>query len=262
MYRGITPGELRWPKVVEFEAAAIKLRMNAMDVLIGAIWAGYDAFMAAVVEGRDVELKELSAELEGKERAGVDIREATAEVERSISQMLSHHIGRVLDPYAPFHVCHAPREFQSRLPPPAQAPEYDIGFVLNENHRSIWPLEAKVLHTPRALSPYIADLREQFLTGRYAPFSKGGAMVAYLLSGEAYEFLSRLSEEIGEPLQELAVVSSRPHRVSDHQRTVTPGLGMPEYFRCHHLVMLMAQQAPVAAPKGRRAAGSRRRLSA
>jgi hypothetical protein len=65
-----------------------------------------------------------------------------------------------------------------------QPPEYDLAYVLRADERIMWPLEAKVLETDGDVGEYIKDLKNEFLTCRYAPFSSEGAMLAYLLSGK------------------------------------------------------------------------------
>ncbi|TFH51772.1 MAG: hypothetical protein E4G89_01940 [Methanothrix sp.] len=61
----------------------------------------------------------------------------------------------MMDGAEPFFVQHNSYEHESRKAPPAQAPEYDIAFVLYQNERIKWPLEAKVLRTQQGISEYV-----------------------------------------------------------------------------------------------------------
>lgn len=101
----------------------------------------------------------------------------------------------------------------------------------------MWPLEAKKLETPRALADYVRDVRDQYLTCRYAPFSNGGAMLGYLLSGKAEDALLNIETNLGCALKEVPAFASRPHRVSDHHRVVPPDKYYSADFRCYHLVL-------------------------
>ena len=119
---------------------------------------------------------------------------------------------------------HSPFERETMLAPPAQPPAYDMAFVLRADPRVMWPAEAKVLASPGSLAAYLADIREQFLTCRYAPFTNSGAMVGYLLSGTAGAALENIGRRLGldfddtEPMR-----TGRPSRVTTHDRDVPVG---------------------------------------
>ena len=101
----------------------------------------------------------------------------------------------------------------------------------------MWPLEAKVLETPQAIADYERDVREQYLTCRYAPFSAAGAMLGYLLSGSAADALARIEAKLGCVLDPVPAFAERPHRMSSHCRTVPAGKNYPADFRCYHLIL-------------------------
>lgn len=223
MRRGITVGELRWPTTPEFEAVARGMNQGAINMLTRAIWCGYDRFFAEVI-------------------AFIDPTRADAEVERSITQYMSPYINECIDEFSPFHLLHSVREFETRRAPPAQAPEYDTAFVLYANPRITWPLEAKVLRTDGAVAPYIADVRGEFLTCRYAPFSAGGAMIAYLFDGDPHVLFDNIERQLGTSLRQQEFTPSRQHRYSDHVRTPPPNKPYPAQFRCHHIVMQMSRR--------------------
>jgi len=218
--RGTTLGELRWPRTPEFLSAATRLQASALGIILNAVWTGYDSFVLEVL-------------------SGVDLTQADAEVERSITQSLVPFIQRVIDPRAPFYVQHAFRENETRLAPPAQAPEYDMAFVLWANMRIAWPLEAKVLRTDRAIGAYIRDIKEQFLTCRYAPFSRSGGMVGYLIRGSALVAFAEIENALHLRLVLEPLVPSRDHRRSNHTRIGPTGKPYPRQFTCHHFMLSM-----------------------
>jgi hypothetical protein len=111
--------------------------------------------------------------------------------------------------------------------------------VLWANRRVAWPIEAKVLRTDGAVAGYIADVKDPFLTCRYAPFSEGGAMVAYLMSGTPTILFGNIEQKLGVTLDFFPLTRSRPHRISTHSRTPPAGRPYPKHFLCHHIVMNM-----------------------
>jgi len=183
------------------------------DVLLGFIWAAYDRMRAEmpVIDTRDLE--------------------------RSITQCLEPRIRDVMTGDEPFYIQHGPYERETMARPPAQPPQYDLAFVWSREERIMWPLEAKVLETPRTLADYVRDVRDQFLSCRYAPFSSGGAMLGYLLSEEAEDALLNIGTSLGCTLKEVPAFPARPHRLSEHHRMVPAGKNYPADFRCYHLVL-------------------------
>lgn len=181
--------------------------------LLGFIWTAYDSMCAhpPVINTRDLE--------------------------RSITQLLEPRIRDSMTGFEPFYIQHGSFERETMAAPPAQPPAYDLAFVLRADERIMWPLEAKVLETPGALAEYERDVREQYLTCRYAPFSASGAMLGYLLSGSASDTLVRISKKLRCSLDVVAEFPSRPHRVSNHHRSVPVGKPYPTHFGCHHLVL-------------------------
>ena len=139
-----------------------------------------------------------------------------------------------------YDVQHGRYEPETRAPAPAQPPEYDIAFFLKSNGRIMWPLEAKVMRSPANVAPYVKDITEEFLTGRYAPFSRSAAMLAYLLSGETTEVFPNIEKRLGAKLHpHPALHPEYAHQISNHRRV----LPRPEWasgdFQCHHLIMRM-----------------------
>lgn len=197
-----------------FIELAVRWVGDAEADFVDHVWAGYERLKArpAIFDGRDLE--------------------------RSITQLLSAAIDDIVPGEAPFYVQHGPYERETMLAPPSQPPAYDFAFVLRANPRVMWPAEAKVLSSAAALADYLADVREQFLTCRYAPFSTSGAMVGYLLDGEAVEALHNIAARLAVAFEETTPINlHRPHRSTVHNRIVPSGKAYPTPFRCHHLVM-------------------------
>jgi len=196
-----------------FVAAARGWMQGAESEMLDRVWKGYDALLA--------------------ERPPFD----GSDLERSVTEHLEIGIQGSMSGYEPFVVQHGPHERETKLPAPAQPPQYDIAFVFLADRRLMWPLEAKVLITPGALADYIADVNEQFLTCRYAPFSASGAMVGYLLTGEETTALTNIGARLGGPLAPSKTHTDRPTGVSAHTRTVPEGKPYPVQFECHHLIL-------------------------
>ncbi|MBS1060560.1 hypothetical protein [Gluconobacter sp. Dm-44] len=183
------------------------------EKLLNLVWAAYDQLIhdQPSIDGRDLE--------------------------RSISQLLEPRVRDAMSGFEPFYVQHGTFERETMAKPPAQPPEYDLAFVWRADERVIWPLEAKVLETPGRLADYDHDLRFEFLTCRYAPFTASGAMVGYLLSGTAEEALQRIAVKIGTALEKISDKDIRPQRISQHARQVPKDKPYPADFTCYHLVL-------------------------
>lgn len=181
--------------------------------LLGFIWAAYDNMCAnpPVIDTRDLE--------------------------RSITQLLEPRINDAMTGDEPYYIQHNSFERETMALPPAQPPAYDLAFVLRADERIMWPLEAKVLATPSTMAEYERDVREQYLTCRYAPFSGSAAMLGYLLSGKAVDALDQIAKKLGCTLDAVEEFPSRPHRFSIHRRIVPMGRNYPLDFECHHLIL-------------------------
>lgn len=168
-----------------------------------------------------------------REKLSIDERD----LERSITQLIGPRIDRAMSRYEPFFILHGPYERETMKSPPAQPPQYDLAFILNADERIMWPMEAKVLETPAAVSQYVRDIQEEYLKCRYAPFSSEGTMLGYLLSGVSSEAFQNIAEKLPCDLEDHPGFPSRPQRVSSHVRTVPTGKSYPITFRCHHLIL-------------------------
>lgn len=159
------------------------------------------------------------------------------DLERSISQLLEPRIRDAMTGDEPFYVQHGSFERETMKPAPAQPPEYDLAFILRADERMMWPMEAKVLETPKNTAAYIRDIEQEFLTCRYAPFSSSGAMLGFLLSGAPDETFQKISEKLSCALDEVPSIPDRPNRCSQHSRTVPTGKAYPSAFSCYHLIL-------------------------
>ncbi|WP_222861635.1 hypothetical protein [Oceaniovalibus sp. ACAM 378] len=195
-----------------FVALARTWMQNPAHQLVGLLWQAYEAMnrSAPTVDGRDLE--------------------------RSITQLLVPRISDAMTGDEPFYPIHGPFERETMKAQPAQPPEYDIAFVLRADERIMWPIEAKVLETPKAVAAYIKDVRDEFLTCRYAPFSNSGAMIGYLLSGTEDAAFDKIAEKLSCVLEPLVEHPGRPNRRSQHIRAVPTGKSYPVEFGCYHII--------------------------
>lgn len=186
---------------------------NPAEQVLGFVWAGYDSFRASAPNVNP------------------------ADLERSITQLLEPRIRDAMSGFEPFYVQHGPFERETMKAPPAQPPEYDLAFILRADERVMWPLEAKVLETPKQVANYVRDVNDEFLTCRYAPFSNSGAMLGYLLSGTPTEAFLSIAKSLRCTLDDIPDQLQRPNRLSQHQRMVPAGKPYPSLFSCYHIVM-------------------------
>jgi len=180
---------------------------------IGYLWSAYD------------DLKNSTAQIDGRD------------LERSITQLLEPRVAKQLSGDEPYYIQHSPFERETMRAPPAQPPEYDLAFVLRAEERIMWPMEAKVLETSGSVGAYVRDVRDEFLTCRYAPFSGSGAMLGYLLTGSPSDALDAIGESLSVDLDQVENRSPDTSRSSKHYRTVPAGKPYPADFCCYHLLM-------------------------
>jgi hypothetical protein len=178
--------------------------------------------------------------------AQIDMERPTDDVEREITEHFELALRRAIPGHGPFDVRHAVCERESRADPPAQPPLYDIAFQLRENPRVMWPIEAKVLRTPGRVADYVTTVRTRFLTCVYAPFSAEGTMVAYLLSGRPNDVFKQIEARIPCALLSFAPLFHRPHRYSQHVRSVPSGKPYSRNLKLHHLILDFTSKGPEA----------------
>lgn len=196
-----------------FIALARVWMANPSTQFIGLVWAGYTDMRSTspLIDNRDLE--------------------------RSITQLLEPRIRKAMSGDEPFYIQHGPYERETMQPAPAQPPQYDLAFVLRSDERIMWPIEAKVMEKPHKVATYVKDVRDEFLTCRYGPFSNSGAMLGYLLEGDSADALGAIEKALGCSLEPLADYPGKPGRLSRHDRTVPIGKNYPTQFECYHLIL-------------------------
>jgi hypothetical protein len=210
--------ERRWPETPVFQEVAQQWREDQSRLLLGLVWGGYDSLCKKV-------LQELTLSVDDEA------------VEETLNFLLAMRIDGCKTGDEPFCVVHQPPEQTKRKRGRGRSPQPDIGFVLHEYPRSVWPIEGKVLHHDADVKAYLAEVRDNLLTGRYATFSREGAMLGYLLDGDPNTFLVNLAGNMTDPLSPHVSFPDRPHKVSEHVRTELPHLNSPMAFACHHLAL-------------------------
>jgi hypothetical protein len=105
----------------------------------------------------------------------------------------------------------------------------------------MWPLEAKVLRSDGAIADYVRDVKEQFLTGRYAPYVNGGAMLGYMIRSSPVKAFDNIEKSLTCQLQLHSAFNNRHHRVSNHFRNLARADFISGPFQCHYLIMEMVQ---------------------
>lgn len=223
-----TLSEVAWPATGTFAVLAEQWAADATSRMLGWVWDGYERLIA------DLD-------------SSIDAAQDAADLERDISQLLEPRVRNAMPDLVPFYIQHGVYERETRQAPPAQPPCYDLAFVAFANPRFMWPLEAKILKHDRDVNRYVADINEQFLTCRYAPFSSEGAMLGYLLTGDPIVAFLTIQAALGTKLTPYGRASRRPHRVSRHTRVVPRGKLYPSAFDCHHLMMAFA--GPTTTPQ-------------
>ena len=221
--RGKTLLEQRWPDTPDFMEVARAWKIDASTILLSFVWQAYDLFQNEVL-------------------SQIDWDEVDEQLERSVTQLLEPMIHDVMTREEPFYVQYEVFEFETRKSAQARPSQYDIAFILYSNRGIMWPLEAKVLRSDGAVAPYITDLKKEFLSCRYAPFSSEGAMHGYLFSGEPSNVFRHLEAKVPCELYHHPAFPDRDHRYSEHTRHVPENKSYPPHFRCHHLILSMRRK--------------------
>ncbi|MFH1114138.1 MAG: hypothetical protein V1792_09480 [Pseudomonadota bacterium] len=158
-------------------------------------------------------------------------------LERSLNALLDPLIQDSMPQESFFYFQHEPPETETMHSDGAKPPTPDFGFRMRANPQRMWPIEAKVLRTDGDLAEYLKEVRSNFLTCRYGPFSTGGAILGYLLKGKPSKVFDNVEKKLKCALSSHPDFLARDHKTSDHQRTVPKGKPYPRDFRCHHLIL-------------------------
>jgi hypothetical protein len=214
MPRRQSPLEVNFPVPDDFVRLAKNWRIDATIILLDFIWKGLDRLKAL----------------------GLTFDPDQENIEREITQLLEPEIRDAMTGLEPYYIQHSPFESQTRMPAPAQPPQYDLGFILRANRRAIWPIEAKVLRTDGTVAGYVKEVKDAFLNATYAPFSSEAAMLGYLLRGSPTKALTRIAEALDCTLDHHPSFGDRDHKLSHHERTIPDGESYPINFICNHLI--------------------------
>jgi hypothetical protein len=216
--KGRTILEHRWKDTDDFVKLAKEWNPDAIVILIGFVWQGYDLLVTEFL-------------------SQINCSGTEEQLERSITQSLERKIRRGMTGDEPFDIQHEVYELETSQSAQAQPPQYDIAFILRANERIILPLEAKVLKSDGAIAEYKAEINENFITCRYAPFSSEGGMLGYLLSGEPDKAFSNIAAKVPCKLSHHPNFLNRDHKTSYHKRVVPSEKPFMADFYCHHLLL-------------------------
>jgi hypothetical protein len=210
--------ERRWPDSPAFQAIAQRWCEDQSRLVLELVWRGYDRLLA----------QDLNA---------FPFSDTDEDKERSLNLLLSIRITECLSGDEPFCVVHEPPEQTKRKGGRARPPQPDLGFVLNNYPRAVWPLEAKVLSDDQAVGLYVAEIQNNFTKSRYATFSSEGAMLGYLLQGEPERTFAALAISLVQALIPHPNFPDRAQRMTHHQRGQVPHPNSPRDFTCHHIIL-------------------------
>lgn len=86
----------------------------------------------------------------------------------------------------------------------------------------------------------MAEVRDNLLTGRYAPFCRSAGMLGFLLAGRPEAAAGHIAEKLDVTLDPLPPYHpDRPHYRSLHRRDPSYHQAVAGEFTCHHLIMPM-----------------------
>lgn len=204
----------------EFTAIADAWPKHVITEMLTLVWDAFDNLKAA------------------PNFKSLDFSKDYAQLERSLTDM--HQIEVTLlwkrrSGFESFIPHHEPWEFENLSDRSARPPSGDIGFVLLENRRMRWSVEAKVLKSPTDTARYLGDLKK-YLDGKSSPLATESALAGYLITGKAEDFLNTLQIEMKVSLKCVSEFPSRPHRTSEHVRDKSKlPPQTPREFLCHHM---------------------------
>ena len=223
MSRRLSYSQQVFPVTTEFTACLNSLQQDGVKVMLGRIWEGFDRFKAEILDNNPPPSRD------------------NADLERDLTEMIYPHILQSLPASLPYYLHHEKKEREQAVLG-RQPPEPDISFVLFSNIRITFPFDSKVVEGDQVhhMADYAATVQNRFLNCVYAPFSKEGAMIAFLLEGSINAVFRSLSTALGSPLSTRAYIPYRRHKTSWHDRTAPACIH--RRFRCHHLVMPMSEE--------------------
>jgi hypothetical protein len=221
-----TPSESAFSNKYEFVELAKNWQPDAITVLLNLIWQGCDLYQQYVL-------------------SNIDLSQSDDQLERDITQSLSMYIEKALSGNEPFRIRTEWFEMEQREPSPARPKQYDLAFVWFNpiNPRIVWLIEAKILRSDKAVTEYVREITDNYLTSRYSPFSSEAAILGYLLKGNAQMAFKNIETAILCTLSDHPDFLGRAHKLSNHNRTVPAEKTYPSNFRCHHLLLELTKQS-------------------
>ena len=180
MSRRLSYSQQVFPATTEFTACLNKLQEDGVRVMLGGIWEGFDRLKAEVLDRNPPPSRE------------------NADLERDLTEMLYPHILKALPALLPYYLQHEKKEREHAMPG-GQPPEPDLSFVMYSNIRVTFPLDSKVVERDGVsdLADYADTVQNRFLNCVYAPFSKEGGMIAFLLAGSVRTVFICLGTTLG-----------------------------------------------------------------
>ncbi|HWK49385.1 MAG TPA: hypothetical protein VNR40_05830 [Steroidobacter sp.] len=182
----------------------------------------------------------------------VDLQQNLEQLERDLTSSHFAHISQLWkqedDGFSSVFPHHEFPEQESRPGGSGRPPAYDLAFVYTENRRIAWPIEAKVVHSTGELARYLSDVNK-FINGKASPLTGDGGVIAYLLSGKETDLFAKLQDRLRQDLLlpiDGSPLSSRPHRISHHERNTAPLLQL------HHMAMHCVVTSASVDYRGRR----------
>ena len=215
-----------FPNAPEWNAIADAWSQAVVEEMLTLVWEGFDQMKRRALNK-------------------VDFTQPLHQVERTLTDAHMSAITLLwkanrtgFESFLPKHEAWEPSSITS---PSAMPPSYDIGFENVNDPRLRWPVEAKVLARPTDVNRYLGDLKQKYLSGTGAPFSTEGALLGYLVTGQASGTLVAIQSSLGEKLKSFPLFASRHHKTSQHPRSVQ-GIhsGDSHTFVCHHLIAPLA----------------------
>lgn len=213
MSKRFSPEEMVFPSSLESIRLACEWAAFVSFDCLNLVWLGYD-------------------ELLKKYLPDIDWSKDPIQVERTLAHW--HFLEITLlwknDGFSSIQPSHEMPEPELSQTPSAKPPAMDLGFLHIENRSWKWPIEVKLIKTPKALAPYRSDVKkfEDGIAGRLV--SEGG-MIGYLLSGSERTTLETLQKKLNQTLQPVSKFTHRHHRTSEHSRSTAPDLHL------HHMIM-------------------------
>jgi hypothetical protein len=216
MIRRSTFSAQRWPMDEQSLEQARSWAREISTHVLDLTWRAFDKLQAENLRRVDLQqpLEQLERDLTSNHF--MQINELWKQEDDGFSSICPHH-------EFPEH--------ETRPGGKGRPPAYDLAFVYTENRRIAWPIEAKVLSSPRNLSLYLTDV-DKFVTGKAAPFTGEGGIIAYMLSGQEAELFAEVQQRLGLNLllPSASLLTHRAHRISHHARATTN-------LQLHHMAM-------------------------